>query len=88
MGITRAARTACRTDDRVLIEKAEEENGYVYLLDAARRLIAAVPAYAGLVDHDEGHVRVRTAHGSVLTLNTDGKIVREDFVGAATTVYG
>ncbi|HKG77471.1 MAG TPA: hypothetical protein VKA90_08260, partial [Beijerinckiaceae bacterium] len=52
----------------------------VYLFDTARRLVAALPAYAGLVGVDETTVRVRTAHGATLTLNTNGEIVREAFV--------
>jgi hypothetical protein len=70
------------------ILRAEEANGYVYLLDAVGCLIAALPSSAGLVGHDEAHVRVRTTHGSVLTLSIEGEIVREDFVGECTRVYG
>jgi len=68
------------------ILRAEEANGYVYLFDAARRLIAALPAYAGLVGHHERHVRVRTAHGPILTLSIKGEIVGEDAVGEGTHV--
>jgi hypothetical protein len=65
---------------------AKEANGYVYLFNDAGDFIGALPSYAGLVDHAATTVRVRTECASILTLNTDGEIVREDFVGEGTRV--